>query len=77
MSNNSQGAISAVFNKAVESSQAGDLRTAALLLQRLTLLAPTDVGVWRALARCHDQFGESEVAEHLRWLGQSLAEGAQ
>lgn len=77
MINISRGAISAVFNQAVESAQAGDLQQATLLLQRLTLLAPTDDGVWRALAWCHDQQGESEVADHLLWLGQTIAEGAQ
>lgn len=69
-----QAAINGAFNAAVERYQAGNVRTAMLILQRLTLVAPTDVGVWCALARCHEELGEAEVADKLRWLGKALAE---
>jgi Flp pilus assembly protein TadD len=72
----SQGAINAAFNQAVEGYEAGDVRKAKRILQFLAVLAPTDAGVWRALARCHEDEGDVDVAGNLRWLGDALAEGA-
>ncbi|HEU4405473.1 MAG TPA: tetratricopeptide repeat protein [Polyangiaceae bacterium] len=74
MSPVSQGVVNAAFNQAVKRHAEGDLGKAMNILQFLTILAPTDAGVWFALARCHDDAGEPEVAERLRWLGRSLAE---
>lgn len=71
-----QAAINGAFNAAVERYQAGNVRSAMLILQRLTLVAPTDVGVWRALARCHEELGEGDTADKLRWLSETLAEAA-
>ena len=74
MSQLPQGAIDAAFNLAVTNYRAGDLPGAMDILRLLTLVAPRDQGVWRALARCHEDAGEHEVAEKLRWVGQTIAE---
>lgn len=75
MSHVTQGAVDAAFNVAVRRYEAGDLDAAMDIFRALALIAPTDGGVWRALARCHEEVGEPEVAEKLRWLGRALTEG--
>ena len=64
-----QGAVDAGFNYAVSSYEAGDWVTTMNILRFLSILAPTDAGIWRALARCHEDLGEEGIAEYLRRVG--------
>jgi Flp pilus assembly protein TadD len=65
-------AVDAAFNVAVDHYEAGRLDRAMELLQFLAFVAPTDRGVWRALARCHEDLGQSEVGAFLISLSETL-----
>jgi Tfp pilus assembly protein PilF len=58
----------ALFDRAVELADDGDLVRAADLLRALVMHAPEDVGAWRALAECHERQGQVRVAWSLRGL---------
>jgi Flp pilus assembly protein TadD len=70
----SQAAVDAAFNIAVDRYEAGDLGGAMNILRLLATVAPSDEGVWRALARCHEELEQPEVAEFLRNLSTTIAE---
>ncbi len=70
----SQAAVDAAFNIAVDRYEAGDVDEAMHLLRLLAMVAPSDRGVWLALARCHDELEQSETAEFLRNLSTIIAE---
>ena len=61
--------LDAVFNAAIDQHEQGRVVEALEILQLLSLLDPRDQGVWRALARCHDDLGQPEVGGFLRSLG--------
>ena len=64
--------LDAVFNAAVEQHEQGRVVEALEILQLLSLLDPRDEGVWRALARCHEDLGQPDVAGFLRSLGAQI-----
>lgn len=69
-------AVNAVFNVAVERYGAGAIDEAIAILQLLSFLAPTDRGVWLALAQCHEELGQEAVADSLRSLADRIEEVA-
>jgi predicted Zn-dependent protease len=69
-------AIGAVFNVAVARYGAGAIDEAIAILQLLSFLAPTDKGVWLALAQCHEELGQEAVADRLRCLAEQIEEAA-
>jgi Flp pilus assembly protein TadD len=69
-----QAAFDALFNRAADLHDAGNVEAAAALLRSLTIINPLDQGVWRALAACHDEVGEDDVGEMLLSISEQLQE---
>ncbi len=69
-----QTTLDGIFNVAADYYAAGALDDAMAILQMLTLLSPADDGVWRALAQCHDDLGQTTVADELRLIPGRIAE---
>ncbi|RYZ16575.1 MAG: hypothetical protein EOO70_04135 [Myxococcaceae bacterium] len=63
-----------IFNRAIDFHEDGAVEDALEIFRLLAFLAPGDGGVWRALARCHDDLGQHDAAERLRELGQQVDE---
>lgn len=61
-------AFDAMFNLAVDCYEKGDVRGALEMFQVLSLVNPSDEGVWAAMARCHEDLDEGAVAVFLRSL---------
>lgn len=59
----------AMFNQAAERHERGQVAEALTMFQLLSFLNPHDAGVWRALARCHDDLGEGSTAALIRAIG--------
>ena len=64
--------IASVYNQGADLLDRGDVAGATNLFRLLALVAPTDQGVWEALAKCHEAEGEHDVAESLLVLSKSI-----
>lgn len=64
----------AMFNLAVDCHEKGKLQDALEMFQALSLVDPQDAGVWQALARCHDDLGQADVAAMVRSIGAQIEE---
>lgn len=65
--------IDAMFNLAVDCRERGKIDEALEMFRFLSALDPRDAGVWRAMARCHEDLGQTEAAAAIRSLGEQLA----
>lgn len=65
--------IDAMFNLAVDCRERGKIDEALEMFRFLSALDPHDAGVWQAMARCHDDLGQTAAAAAIRSLGEQLA----
>ena len=69
-------AFDAMFNLAVDCHERGKVEDALHMFLALSLMEPRDAGVWGALARCHEDLGQGDVAALLRSVGEQIQEAA-
>lgn len=65
-----------LFNLAVDRHEAGNIKEALAVFQSLSLIDPRDMGVWEAIARCHEDLGQPYIAALVLSLAEQSREAA-
>jgi hypothetical protein len=67
-----QVAFDAMFNLAVDCHERGKIEDALHMFRTLSFLEPRDLGVWKAMARCHADLGQEDTAALLLAVGEQI-----
>ncbi|MCU0655210.1 MAG: hypothetical protein MUF64_07960 [Polyangiaceae bacterium] len=67
-----QVAFDAMFNLAVDCHERGKIEDALDMFRALSFLEPRDLGVWKAMARCHADLGQEDTAALLLAVGEQI-----
>lgn len=65
-----------MYNIAVGCHETGKVEDALDMFRTLSFLDPTDMGVWRGMARCHTDLGQEDIAMYLISIGEQIQEVA-
>jgi hypothetical protein len=67
-------AFDAMYNLAIDCHEKGKIEDALDMFRALSFIDPRDPGVWKAMARCHEDLGQEETAALLLSIDAQIRE---